>query len=371
MSLLPLTLGVMLACSFDLRANAVGFLCALGSTVIFVSQNIYSKKLLPKENSGAGSGGSLGGAAALGGGSGASAKLDKLNLLFYSSGMAFVLMIPIWLYSDSSSLLSLFLSPLPSPSHSSASVAALQQAAQPSLILSFFLNGTVHFCQNLLAFSILAKTSPVTYSIASLVKRIAVICLAIIWSGQIVTKVQGCGMAMTFLGLWLYNRAKGEVEKGERKRGAVEMRKEGFLPSSIEDVALLKESISREGSPNPGSYYSNGGGMNGSAGLGGLGISTPYENRNGIVSNGLHHPVSPPPPPPPPLQSSHHHSIPAPSTLLSPTSTTPMSNGHGFDKAVRRPSVSYSAYPPPPPLQAPPPPGTNSIAPPPPHQHQP
>ena len=363
MSLLPLTLGVMLACSFDLRANAVGFLCALGSTVIFVSQNIFSKKLLPKENTGAGSGGSLGGGAALGGGSGASAKLDKLNLLFYSSGMAFVLMIPIWLYSDSSALLSTFLSPLPSPSHSSASVAALQQAAQPSLILSFFLNGTVHFAQNLLAFSILAKTSPVTYSIASLVKRIAVICLAIIWSGQIVTKVQGCGMALTFLGLWMYNRAKGEVEKGERKRGAVEMRKEGFLPTSIEDVALLKESISREGSPNPGSsYYGNGG-----TALGGLGISTPFGNRNGIVSNGQHFPLSPPPPPPPPPQN---YSIPTSSSLLSPSSTTPMSNGHGFEKAVRRPSVSNSALPLPPTLQPPPPPVPSSTVSPSPHQQQ-
>jgi drug/metabolite transporter (DMT)-like permease len=50
-ALLPLTIGVMLACSFDLRANAMGFLCALGSTFIFVAQNIFSKKLLPKENS--------------------------------------------------------------------------------------------------------------------------------------------------------------------------------------------------------------------------------------------------------------------------------------------------------------------------------
>ena len=46
-SLMPLTLGVMLACSFDLRANAFGFLCALGSTLVFVSQNIFSKKVRP------------------------------------------------------------------------------------------------------------------------------------------------------------------------------------------------------------------------------------------------------------------------------------------------------------------------------------
>lgn len=222
----------MLACSFDLRANAVGFLCALGSTVIFVSQNIFSKKLLPKEST---SGGSLSSST----GVGAAGKLDKLNLLFYSSGMAFFLMIPIWLYSDSSALINAWRSmpPPPSPSHSSSALPP----PTTSLLVYFILNGTVHFAQNLLAFSILAKTSPVTYSIASLVKRIAVICLAIIWSGQVVTFIQGVGMTMTFGGLWMYNRAKGDVEKGERKRGQAEKRSEMFLPSSIDDARQLMD----------------------------------------------------------------------------------------------------------------------------------
>lgn len=216
----------MLACSFDLRANAIGFLCALGSTVIFVSQNIFSKKLLPKESS-------AGQAAPTAAGGSGGGKLDKLNLLFYSSGMAFFLMIPIWLYSDASTLLSAWLNPISTPTPSSSSSSG-------SLALSFFLNGTVHFAQNLLAFSILARTSPVTYSIASLVKRIAVICIAIIWSGQKVSLVQGFGMTMTFVGLWLYNRAKGDVDKGERKRGAVEKRQEMFLPTTADDVRQMQ-----------------------------------------------------------------------------------------------------------------------------------
>lgn len=213
-SLLPLTLGVMLACSFDLRANAVGFLCALGSALVFVSQNIFSKKLLPKENSS--------GAAA----ASDSHKLDKLNLLFYSSGAAFVLMIPIWLYTDGSALLRrLFGEDVPDNAGSTL-----------SLLMFFFLNGTVHFAQNLLAFSILARTSPVTYSIASLIKRIAVICIAIVWSRQHVSPIQGFGMCLTFVGLWLYQRAKGEVEKGEKKRVQVERRSSMFLPVSAEDL---------------------------------------------------------------------------------------------------------------------------------------
>lgn len=45
LSLVPLTFGVMLACSPDLRANLPGSVFALGSTIIFVSQNIFSSKL--------------------------------------------------------------------------------------------------------------------------------------------------------------------------------------------------------------------------------------------------------------------------------------------------------------------------------------
>lgn len=217
MSLLPLTFGVMLAISFDLRANAVGFLCALGSTIVFVSQNIFSKKLLPKES------GSNANVTSLD----APVKLDKLNLLLYSSGLAFVLMIPIWLYTDGSSLLTRL-------SHPPANAAPTS-----TLVIFFILNGSVHFAQNLLAFSILARTSPVTYSIASLIKRIAVICMAIIWFGQAVYPVQAVGICLTFFGLWMYNRSKGDVDKGEKKRGQMERKGEFLLPSTKEDARAM------------------------------------------------------------------------------------------------------------------------------------
>lgn len=218
----------MLACSFDLQSNAVGLICALGSTIVFVSQNIFLKKLLPKESKEPGiltsnsnnsnNSGSL--------------KLDKLNLLFYSSGTAFVLTIPIWLYSDFSSILASPLSSIP--------ISTTSSTTPPSLFVYFFLNGTTNFAQNLIAFSILSRTSPVTYSIASLVKRIAVICMAIIWSKQTVSLIQGLGMGMTFIGLWMYNRAKVDVEKGERKRVLVEKKLDGgFLPSTMGEAREL------------------------------------------------------------------------------------------------------------------------------------
>lgn len=113
-SLFPLTIGVMLACSREMMSlsNAVGLLCAFGSALVFVSSNIFFKKIMPSGSNASAS----------------SHKLDKLNLLFYSSSMAFVLMIPIWLYYDLPALLAW----VPSVSPFSSRVSPLSVELHPS-----------------------------------------------------------------------------------------------------------------------------------------------------------------------------------------------------------------------------------------------
>jgi drug/metabolite transporter (DMT)-like permease len=108
-------------------------------------------------------------------------------------------MFPFWLFTDGSSLLDF-------------------TATYPTsrLVILFILNGASHFAQNLLAFNILSLVSPVTYSIASLVKRIFVISASIIYFGDSVSFLQGCGISMTFFGLYLYNEAKRDVANKER-----------------------------------------------------------------------------------------------------------------------------------------------------------
>ena len=216
LSLLPLTMGVMLVCSFDTSAgNVIGLVCAFASAIVFVSSNIFFKKVMPSNTSG---------------GSGSSHKLDKINLLFYSSSMAFLLMIPMWLYYDLPSFLA-------GPSH--VSHPSHGHSSSHGVMYYFFLNGTVHFGQNLIAFIILSSTSPVTYSIASLFKRVAVICIAIVWFNQTVHPVQGFGICMTFLGLWMYNNAKSDVEKGEKKMRRVEAAREMMLPSTRAEHRMM------------------------------------------------------------------------------------------------------------------------------------
>lgn len=216
-SLLPLTLGVMLACSFEVSAsNTMGLLCAFGSALVFVSSNIFFKKIMPSQRAGMPS---------------SSHKLDKMNLLLYSSGMAFLLMIPIWVYYDLPLLLS------------DISPVVVTKGGPPthSVAYYFFMNGTVHYAQNIIAFVILSSTSPVTYSIASLIKRVVVICIAILWFSQSVHPIQAFGIAMTFTGLYMYNNAKGDVEKGEKKLRRMEANRDMMLPTTKNDPIMLPD----------------------------------------------------------------------------------------------------------------------------------
>ena len=201
-SLVPLTMGVMLACAGKsvVGGQILGLVEALLATVIFVTQNIFSKKLFNEAAR-----------AEAEGGPASTRKLDKLNLLCYSSGMAFLITLPIWFFSDGITLLGDFLWD-----------GSVDLSARPGsmdhgrLALEFLFNGTFHFGQNILAFVLLSEVSPVTYSVASLIKRVFVIVMAILWFRSPTTPIQASGIALTFFGLYLYDRTS-ESNKADKK----------------------------------------------------------------------------------------------------------------------------------------------------------
>jgi solute carrier family 35 protein E1 len=71
--------------------------------------------------------------------------------------------------------------------------------------------------------------SPVTYSVASLIKRVFVVVIAIIWFQNPTTNVQGLGIALTFFGLYLYDRTS-ESNKADRKAKMMDIKEEPLLP---------------------------------------------------------------------------------------------------------------------------------------------
>jgi solute carrier family 35 protein E1 len=216
LSLIPLTLGVMLACSAEFKGNIFGILYAFLAAIIFVTQNIFSKRLFNEA------------AAAEAAGLHTHTKqLDKLNLLCYSSGMAFLLTSPIWFWSEGLTLMFDFLS--------SGTVDLTEKKGSfdhGRLALEFIFNGTFHFGQNIIAFVLLSMVSPVTYSVASLIKRVFVVVIAIIWFQNPTTKIQGLGIALTFFGLYLYDRTNANNKKADRKAANLNIKPESLLPTS-------------------------------------------------------------------------------------------------------------------------------------------
>lgn len=219
LSLIPLTLGVIMACSTQFSSNLLGLCSAFASTISFVTQNIVSKKLFNEAA-----------AAEYDPAPIRNRKPDKLNLLCYSSALAFTITVPIWLWSEGFGIIGDFLHDasldLEKNKHS------LDHGA---LILEYIFNGTFHFFQSLVAFTLLSMVSPVTYSVASLIKRVFVICFAIIWFGNSVSGIQGMGIGLTFLGLYLYDRTSGHAARTERKQQRLRERPEPLLP--VHEVA--------------------------------------------------------------------------------------------------------------------------------------
>ncbi|KAL4801537.1 triose-phosphate transporter family-domain-containing protein [Aspergillus unguis] len=200
LSLVPLTMGVMLACSTGFSTNFFGILCALVAALVFVSQNIFSKKLFNEVERAESDMQATG-----------RRKLDKLNLLYYCSGLAFILTLPIWFITEGYPLI--FDLVQDGAISLTNKTGSLDHGA---LFLEFVFNGVSHFAQNILAFVLLSMVSPVSYSVASLIKRVFVIVVAIVWFGNSTTPIQGLGIALTFLGLYLYDRNSHEDAADQR-----------------------------------------------------------------------------------------------------------------------------------------------------------
>lgn len=237
LSLIPLTFGVIMACSANFSGNFIGLICAFGSALLFVTQNIVSKKLFNEAEQAEQDNQPV-----------KRRKPDKLNLLCYSAGLAFIFTAPIWFFSEGINILGDFLYD-----------ASIDLNVRPGsldhgpLVLEYIFNGTFHFGQNLVAFVLLSMVSPVTYSVASLIKRVFVIVFAIIWFGKPVTKVQAVGFALTFLGLYLYDRTRDN--KADQKAKMLHSAKqEALLPLSLEKM----NDRSSGSTPVQQSSYSNG-----------------------------------------------------------------------------------------------------------------
>jgi solute carrier family 35 protein E1 len=81
----------------------------------------------------------------------------------------------------------------------------------------------------------LSMVSPVTYSVASLIKRVFVIVFAVVWFGKPMTRVQAFGFVLTFVGLYLYDRTS-DATKADKRAKALQSKSHGTLLPLSTDV---------------------------------------------------------------------------------------------------------------------------------------
>ncbi|CAI4556714.1 APG_G0028350.mRNA.1.CDS.1 [Saccharomyces cerevisiae] len=220
-SLCTLVLGVWIIVQEDNRSPAssnelrefskYGVICAMISMFIFVLQNIYGKTVFTYRSQTDGSQSN----------SGFSRQesplplyekldeklvakkkpksYDKLTLMIYISLVGFCLSFGWFITLEFPVLFRYFFQ-----INSSSTVI---KAFPVSL---FLLNGTFHFIQAMITFHLLGEVSTLTYSIANLMKRFAIIAVSWVFIGRRITWLQVFGLVLNTLGLFLYERCTSQ-----------------------------------------------------------------------------------------------------------------------------------------------------------------
>ncbi|RWS16418.1 solute carrier family 35 member E1-like protein [Dinothrombium tinctorium] len=165
-SLMPIIGGVLISTATELSFDTLGLLAALSSTLIFSFLQIFSKKLLNIT------------------------KMSPLALLSLLSKYSLLFFTPIWLFYD-------FFSIYESKDDFSLEIFTL-----------LLFDGFLSFAQNLIAFILISKVSPLTYSIANVTKRITVIVFSILVFRNPITATNVFGITLAISGLFAYNKFK-------------------------------------------------------------------------------------------------------------------------------------------------------------------
>lgn len=129
-------------------------------------------------------------------------KYDKLTLLLYCSLMGGLLSLPWFSFIEA-----------PHFFHVSNN-SSLQDVTEARVVYIpwdlLFINGISHFFQSLIAFHLLGSIPTISYSIASMMKKMTVIIVSMIWIGHSISFTQFIGLSLTATGLYAYDRWGGK-----------------------------------------------------------------------------------------------------------------------------------------------------------------
>jgi drug/metabolite transporter (DMT)-like permease len=177
LTLLPICMGVSISCMHDGTFGIVGFLCAFTSNFCFSSRAVLTKHLfrIRKEV----------------------ASINEVCLFTHISNIGLLVLIPMTIMMEGSSIIKLFSSNLDITSW--------------NLLLNFSVNGVAYSVYNLMSFLVLSRTDLVTHAVLNVFRRVFIIIFTSYYFVQYLSALNIFGIFLAVVGvvLFCFSRSKG------------------------------------------------------------------------------------------------------------------------------------------------------------------
>jgi len=177
LSLVPVVGGVALASFTEVNFEIVGFMAALIASLTTSVQSIVSSVLLT---------GAL--------------KLDSINLLYYMAPVSFILIFPIALVSEFSTL----------------SEYDFEKYGTSFVLCNLLISGVVAYLLNLCVFFAIKSTSPLTFTVFGNLKVVAVIGISVVIFKNEITWWNGLGCIIATAGIIWYNAIEYQIKEAKK-----------------------------------------------------------------------------------------------------------------------------------------------------------
>jgi len=187
---MPIICGGLALCSItEVNFHALGAFFASSATVLRALKSILQGKLLQGE------------------------KVDSVTLLYYMAPWAAVMLSAVAVFSEGVDPLRMLARGLPGVSSWWSPEERL--VGSGTLLLMLAVSGLNACLLNVVNFSVTAYTSPVTLQVLGNVKNCLSILVSVSVFGNTLQGIQGVGVAICLLGVWVYNTRGGAAKKVE------------------------------------------------------------------------------------------------------------------------------------------------------------
>ena len=188
LSLVPIIGGVAVASMTEINFNVTGFQGAMISNIGFVFRNIYSKKKMDQ------------------------IQLGGINLYAWISILSTALFLPIALFMEGWKVLF-------GGGWAASQAAYAASGKDPAMLLPLLLfSGIMYHMYNQSSYEALEGVSPLGFSVANTMKRVAVIVASILIFRNPITPINALASAVAVLGTFLYSLARDKEAKDKAKQ---------------------------------------------------------------------------------------------------------------------------------------------------------